>query len=286
MKGVVAAGHPLTAEAGADALRAGGNAVDAAVAAVLMSFATESPLTGPGSRRVHGRPHRRRRGPRCSTSSSPRPGSGSTRPSRRRLDADRRRASRPGRSSASTSAPSSCGTYGTPLGLADALERFGSLPLADLCAAPARAAREGFEITPMQGTWSRSSARSSLDQPEGEAIYAPEGRLLRAGETDPAARARRPARAAREPRGPASSTGATSPARSQRRVLERGGLLSARGPRLVRVEEREPARARYRGREHDDQPAAVVGRDPDRVRARRSSSGSAARRRPARRSSR
>src|ERR687884_1349178 len=49
MRGVVAAGHPLAAEAGADVLREGGNAVDAAVAAVLMSFVTESPLTGPGA---------------------------------------------------------------------------------------------------------------------------------------------------------------------------------------------------------------------------------------------
>jgi gamma-glutamyltranspeptidase/glutathione hydrolase len=49
MTGVVAAGHPLTAEAGADVLREGGNAVDAAAAAVLASFAVESPLTGFGA---------------------------------------------------------------------------------------------------------------------------------------------------------------------------------------------------------------------------------------------
>ncbi len=40
---------PLTAEAGARVLREGGNAVDAAVAAVLTSFVTESPLTGFGA---------------------------------------------------------------------------------------------------------------------------------------------------------------------------------------------------------------------------------------------
>src|SRR4051794_41880866 len=48
-QGVVAAGHPLTAEAGAVVLREGGNAVDAAVCAVLASFAVESPLTGFGA---------------------------------------------------------------------------------------------------------------------------------------------------------------------------------------------------------------------------------------------
>src|SRR5262245_58241159 len=49
MKGVVAAGHPVTAEAGARVLREGGNAFDAAVCAVLTSFAAESPLTGLGA---------------------------------------------------------------------------------------------------------------------------------------------------------------------------------------------------------------------------------------------
>ena len=49
MRGVIAAGHPLSAEAGAEILREGGNAVDAAVGAVLASFALESPLTGFGA---------------------------------------------------------------------------------------------------------------------------------------------------------------------------------------------------------------------------------------------
>ena len=46
--GVIAAGDPLTAEAGAEILKAGGNAFDAAIAATLMSFVAESTLTSPG----------------------------------------------------------------------------------------------------------------------------------------------------------------------------------------------------------------------------------------------
>src|SRR3954463_4361783 len=48
-KGVVAGGDPLTAEAGAQVLREGGNAVDAAICSVLTSFVAESQLTGFGA---------------------------------------------------------------------------------------------------------------------------------------------------------------------------------------------------------------------------------------------
>jgi gamma-glutamyltranspeptidase/glutathione hydrolase len=48
MSGAIAAGHPLTAEAGGRVLAEGGNAVDAAVAAGFASWVTESALTGPG----------------------------------------------------------------------------------------------------------------------------------------------------------------------------------------------------------------------------------------------
>ena len=46
--GIVAAGNPFTASAGAEALRAGGNAVDAAVAAAFASFVAEPLLSNAG----------------------------------------------------------------------------------------------------------------------------------------------------------------------------------------------------------------------------------------------
>jgi gamma-glutamyltranspeptidase/glutathione hydrolase len=46
-KGVIAAGDPQTAEAGAELLREGGNAVDAAVAAAFAAFVCELPLCSP-----------------------------------------------------------------------------------------------------------------------------------------------------------------------------------------------------------------------------------------------
>ena len=49
MNGAVAAGHPLSAAAGARALEEGGNAVDACVAAAFAAWVAESPLTGPGA---------------------------------------------------------------------------------------------------------------------------------------------------------------------------------------------------------------------------------------------
>jgi gamma-glutamyltranspeptidase / glutathione hydrolase len=47
MRGAIAAGHPLTAEAGARVLAEGGNAVDALLASAFVAFVTEGPLTGP-----------------------------------------------------------------------------------------------------------------------------------------------------------------------------------------------------------------------------------------------
>jgi gamma-glutamyltranspeptidase/glutathione hydrolase len=47
MRGAIAAGHPLTAEAGARVLAGGGNAIDACIAAAFVAGVAEGPLTGP-----------------------------------------------------------------------------------------------------------------------------------------------------------------------------------------------------------------------------------------------
>jgi gamma-glutamyltranspeptidase / glutathione hydrolase len=146
VKGVVAAGHPLTAEAGAGVLREGGNAVDAAVAAVLASFAVESPLTGFGAgcyMMVH-------RGGETTLIDFfvAAPG----------LDGVERRAElapAPVHFDAETEqtfyvGPASCGVPGTAAGLVRALERFGSMPLAALVGPGIELAREGAPVNAEQ----------------------------------------------------------------------------------------------------------------------------------------
>ena len=179
MKGVVAAGHPLTAEAGAGVLREGGNAVDAAVAAVLASFAVESPLTGFGAggfMMVHGE------------------GVGTT-----LIDFF---VAAPGLDGAERSAelvpvpvhfdaetvqtfyvgPASCGVPGTAAGLELALERFGTVPLAELAAPAIRLAREGAPVNREQA-YILDILAPIHERLEGtRELYAPAGRALREGD--------------------------------------------------------------------------------------------------------
>ena len=47
LEGAIAAGHPLSAQAGAEVLAAGGNAIDACLTAAFVAAVVEGPLTGP-----------------------------------------------------------------------------------------------------------------------------------------------------------------------------------------------------------------------------------------------
>ncbi|MGE5408695.1 MAG: gamma-glutamyltransferase family protein [Syntrophothermus sp.] len=180
MRGVVAAGHPRTAEAGAGVLADGGNAVDAAVAAVLASFAVESPLTGfgaggymmvaePGAAHVV-----------LLDFFVAAPG----------LDAIERRAELvpiPVRFDAETEqvfyvGPASCGVPGTAAGLERALELYGSAPLAELARPAIALARDGAPVNAQQAYILDILEPIHMRLPGTRELYAPAGRTLREGE--------------------------------------------------------------------------------------------------------
>ena len=149
MKGAIAAGHPLTAEAGARVLEEGGNAVDACVAAAFAAWVAESPLTGPGAGGF----------------ALVLPGGRAAGPARRLLRRDAR--ARPagadpgaemhaidvgfGGDSETTQVfrigEASCAVPGAAAGLEAVHEAYGRLPWAELLQPAIELARDGVELT-------------------------------------------------------------------------------------------------------------------------------------------
>jgi len=178
--GIVAAGHPLTAQAGADVLRAGGNAVDAAVAAMLTSWVTEPLLSGPGAggyMLVAGAGEEPVLLDFCVAA----PGHGADVAARAPLvpvevdfAGDARQVFHVG--------ASSCGAYGNPAGVDEAMRRWGSLPLAELAAPAAAIARDGVALNAQQAEVVHLLEAILRTTPEVAALYAPGEPLLREGE--------------------------------------------------------------------------------------------------------
>jgi gamma-glutamyltranspeptidase/glutathione hydrolase len=176
MNGALAAGHPLTAEAGADVLRAGGNAVDACIAAAAVSWICESPLAGLGGGGFllvqlagDARPHL--------------------------LDffvAVPRRPAPPDElielvvdfgdsQQIFYTGPASVAVPGTGIGLWEAHRRWGSMPWAELLAPATRLAREGAVLDESRAYLHRILDLLLRHSPEGDALYGP-GRALEVGE--------------------------------------------------------------------------------------------------------
>jgi gamma-glutamyltranspeptidase/glutathione hydrolase len=243
-RGVIAAGHRITAEAGAQVLREGGNAVDAAVAACVTSWACEPTLTGPGAggfMLVH-------------TAGGEdvlldffvaAPGRGSDQEAGELTAFDV--AFTEEAIQTFHAGPASCGVYGTPLGLCMALERFGTLSFADVTAQAARTAREGHVVSPIQGYLLEILSPILLSTAEGRGLFSPRGTLLRPGDTLVCPElADLIERLGRE--GPEFAyTGDVAAAVSDW-VLERGGLITPDDLAEYAVIDREPAHASYRGR--------------------------------------
>lgn len=243
-RGVIAAGHPVTAEAGAEVLREGGNAVDAAVCAVLTSFITESPLTGFGA---GGFMHVHEDGPE---------------PSDVLVDFFVAAGGADGAERSSELVPipvdfgdqtqvfhvgaASCGVPGNAAGLEWVAKRYGSVPLSRLIHPGVELARDGVRITAEQAYFHEILHPILTSTPECAALYAPEGRQLGEGDVfrfPDAGDAME--RLAAEGAAPFYS-GEVGWAVADW-VRERGGTLGADDMASYEPIEREPVRVRFRG---------------------------------------
>jgi gamma-glutamyltranspeptidase / glutathione hydrolase len=254
-RGCVAAGHPLTAEAGAGVLREGGNAVDAAVAAALTSFVCESPLTGLGAggfMLIH----------------SP----GATEDVL--LDFFVASPGRSGRERGAELLPvtvlfdgtpqvfnigaASCGVPGTPAGLWEALRRHGTMPMAELAGPAAALARDGVVVNREQAYLLVLLEGVLKQYEEARAIYAPEGELLTEGDVfrfpELGDALERFGEEGPEPfyRGEVARTVADW-------VCERGGTLGPEDLEGYRAIPRDPVRGFFRGREILSNPPPSAG---------------------------
>jgi gamma-glutamyltranspeptidase / glutathione hydrolase len=253
-RGVVAAGHPLTAQAGVRVLREGGNAVDATVAAMLTSFVTESLLTGLGAG-----------GYMLVAGAGVEP---------TLLDFFVEAPTRIGDGSEAELlgvgvsfgdaeqvfhiGPASCGVYGVPVGVCEAARRWGTVALDQLVAPAVALARDGVVLNSSQAYVAEILVDLLTSTPECAALWAPGGHLLREGELW-----RNPElgdallRLARDGAEPFYSGDVATAVCDW--LSDRGGSLRAADLAAYRAIEREPVRIGYRDREILTNPPPSAG---------------------------
>ncbi|HYY06094.1 MAG TPA: gamma-glutamyltransferase [Candidatus Limnocylindria bacterium] len=256
MRGAVAAGHPLTAEAGAEVLAQGGNAVDACIAAAFVSWVAESPLTGPGAggfMLVH----------RASDNSTrvldhfvTVPGLGLRRRDLLEMESVAV-AFTPESSQVFRIGAASCAVPGAVAGLGEAHRLFGSLPWNLLLEPAIRRAREGVVVTKQQAYLHAILDLILRHTREARAIYGEEQRLL-AGDRlvmeDLAGTLEQLAE-----RGAADFYRGELARRISSHLREQGGAITRRDLAEYRVIRRRPVRVSFLGHEFESNPPPSTG---------------------------
>ncbi len=253
-KGVVAAGHPLSAQAGAGVLRAGGNAVDAAIGAMLTSFVAEPLLTGlgAGGYMLVAGPGRESVLLDFFVEAPSRASDGSA------AELEAIDVSFGDAAQVFYVGPASCGVYGVPSGLCEAAARWGTMPLRELVGAPARLAAEGVALNAQQAYIAEILANLLRSTPECATLWAPDGQVLREGqELRNPELAEALLRLGEEGAKPFYEGDIAAAVCGW--LQERGGSLDAQALAGYRALARTPLRMRYRDREVLTNPPPSAG---------------------------
>lgn len=241
--GMVVSAHRLASEAGAEILRQGGNAVDAAAAtglALAVVYPVAGNLGGGGFMLIHLADGRdtvidyRETAPAAATRDM-------------YLGADGK--PRSGADS-STVGWRASGVPGTVAGLALAVEKYGSgkVTWAQVCEPARRLAAQGHVVTAATADGFRQNASLLGQFPESRRVYLKGGAFLAAGETwvqDDLARTL----ARLQEYGPREFYEGETALRLAEGMARNGGTITAEDLRLYAPVERQPLRGRYRG--HD-----------------------------------
>lgn len=257
MQGLLSSGHPLISEAGADILRAGGNAFDAVVAAAFTSTFVEPTMASLGGAGFV----------LARTSSGEEilfdfiacaPGL-----EHPRLPGEAERHFYPvdilfgDIPQEFTIGLASAAVPGTLKGLVHVHERLGRLPLAEVVAPAVAAARAGTVITPFVSDSLQLMFPVLRDSPAGTALFLDDGRVLPAGRLH-----RNPGMAdflETLPRDPRGFYGGDFAATIERDMLEGGGLMTRADLERYEVIERRPLSVAYRGRRVLTNPPPALG---------------------------
>jgi gamma-glutamyltranspeptidase/glutathione hydrolase len=251
MKGAIAGGHHLTAEAGARVLEAGGNAVDACIAASFASWVCESPLTGPGGggfMLVHLARDRRTRVIDCYVSVPS--GAGGEMEA---IDVD----FSGGSTQVFRIGAASVAVPGALAGLEEAHRRFGTLPWRELLEPAIALARDGVEITAAQ-----AYLHAILDV---ILRHTKESRRLFGGDAPLAAGDRLVQSDLADTLGVFADEGARTLYRGDvgrelvRHLKEHGGGVTLRDLREYRVIQRRPVDVQFRGTHFRSNPPPATG---------------------------
>ena len=239
-KGMVASAHPLASQAGVEILKAGGNAVDAAVAAAFAVGVAEPNSNGIG-------------------------GEGMMiiylAKTRKAIAVDYRSAA-PAAAAFPEGIPSSghaaAAIPGTVAGLSLALEKYGTMPLARVLEPAIKLASDGFAVSPTLALIILDHFEALSQEESLAKVFCPDGLPLEAGDTlrnpDLAESLRKIAAGGRDVfyRGELAETIAAE-------MQARGGFITKDDLAGYRAVEREPVRGAYRGYSLISAPPPVGG---------------------------